>query len=341
MQSTKNTQQDIFDKEDASSQKTQREKQKANVADLVSPTVFSVADVLLNQSLARPWRRLIALLIDAVLISLLSLSHWFFICLLCGHLLWRRLKARQYKQSVAFACLVFLMSTSFSTAQLTPSQDSGVEIPMTAVSDYAFSVYALSKESCTFGCVDTELAKFSAKLNQTDLLKEDKKELIESLIKLSTLSQGEVAQIQTRVESLLTETEVATQESSAQYSSSLLREVVNSNYSFLKWAQAALKDFGLGFGWAVVYFTFYLSWNQGQTPGKWLLGIQVVHLNQVQLSLWNAFSRQGGYLAGISTGLIGFLQVFWDPNRQAIHDKVASTVVILKRKKTQPDSPLP
>ena len=41
-----------------------------------------------------------------------------------------------------------------------------------------------------------------------------------------------------------------------------------------------------------------------------------------------AFKRYGGYAAGVSTGMVGFLQVLWDSNRQALHDKAAHTVVI-------------
>ena len=40
------------------------------------------------------------------------------------------------------------------------------------------------------------------------------------------------------------------------------------------------------------------------------------------------FGRYGGYGAGFATGLLGFLQVYWDPNRQAIQDKISATVVI-------------
>ena len=39
-------------------------------------------------------------------------------------------------------------------------------------------------------------------------------------------------------------------------------------------------------------------------------------------------TRAGGYAAGVATGTLGFLQIYWDANRQAIHDKVAGTVVI-------------
>lgn len=77
-----------------------------------------------------------------------------------------------------------------------------------------------------------------------------------------------------------------------------------------------------------MYFTlFSLLW-RGQTPGKKVCNIRVVALSGEDLSLWDAFGRYGGYGAGFATGLLGFLQVYWDPNRQAIQDKISATVVI-------------
>ena len=40
------------------------------------------------------------------------------------------------------------------------------------------------------------------------------------------------------------------------------------------------------------------------------------------------FERAGGYAAGFATGLLGFAQVYWDANRQAIHDRIVGTVVV-------------
>lgn len=101
-----------------------------------------------------------------------------------------------------------------------------------------------------------------------------------------------------------------------------------NGFSVLKTLQNLGQELGFGVGWAAVYFTLFTSWWNGQTPGKRLLGIRVVHLNSKPLSLWETFSRFGGYSAGFATGLLGFLQCFWDANRQAIHDKIAFTAVI-------------
>ncbi len=102
--------------------------------------------------------------------------------------------------------------------------------------------------------------------------------------------------------------------------------------SIIAWAQAGLTDLGLGFGWAALYFSVFVAWFNGQTIGKMLLRIQVVKIDGREISLWESFGRYGGYSAGLATGLTGFLQVLWDPNRQAIHDKISETVVIDLRK---------
>ena len=96
----------------------------------------------------------------------------------------------------------------------------------------------------------------------------------------------------------------------------------------IAWAKAILADLGLGFGWAAVYFTVFPVLWRGQTPGKKLCNIRVLALNGNYLNLWDAFGRYGGYGAGFATGLLGFIQIYWDPNRQAIHDKISGTVVI-------------
>jgi len=99
-------------------------------------------------------------------------------------------------------------------------------------------------------------------------------------------------------------------------------------YKGVEWLKGIIEDLGLGFGWAAFYFTVLTSiWN-GQTPGKKLFKIRVVQLDGTRLSLWDSFGRYGGYGAGLATGLLGFLQIYWDPNRQAIHDKISSTIVI-------------
>lgn len=48
------------------------------------------------------------------------------------------------------------------------------------------------------------------------------------------------------------------------------------------------------------------------------------------ITWWIAFERAGGYAAGFATRLLGFAQVYWDANRQGIHDRIVGTVVVIE-----------
>jgi len=94
------------------------------------------------------------------------------------------------------------------------------------------------------------------------------------------------------------------------------------------WLRDRLDELGFGFGWAALYMSVFLSWWNGQTVGKRVMGVRVVRLDGEAITWWTAFERAGGYAAGLATGLLGFAQVWWDANRQAIHDRIVGTVVV-------------
>lgn len=106
----------------------------------------------------------------------------------------------------------------------------------------------------------------------------------------------------------------------------------SSTHSLIEWAKGIIADLGLGFGWAALYYSVFTAWFNGKTPGKRLMHIQVLKLDGNGLTLWESFGRYGGYGAGLATGLLGFLQICWDPNRQAIQDKISETLVIQGRR---------
>lgn len=114
-----------------------------------------------------------------------------------------------------------------------------------------------------------------------------------------------------------------------QPSKELTDKPANDATNVTEWIKGIVtNDLGFGFGWAAFYFTLFSAWWQGQTPGKRALGIRVIQLDGTYMSLWDSFGRYGGYGAGFATGLLGFAQIQWDPNRQAIQDKISATVVI-------------
>lgn len=88
------------------------------------------------------------------------------------------------------------------------------------------------------------------------------------------------------------------------------------------------EQLGSAIGLWSIYFTVLLTLWRGHTVGKRLLGLRVIRLDGEPINWWSAFERAGGYVAGLATGLLGFAQVFWDPNRQCIHDKIVGTVVV-------------
>jgi hypothetical protein len=110
-------------------------------------------------------------------------------------------------------------------------------------------------------------------------------------------------------------------------------------FNLRKQIEAWGNSIGLGFGWAIAYFSLLPFWWNGQTLGKKLLGLQVVELNGKPLRPMACLGRYGGYAAGMATGGIGFLQVLWDINRQGIQDKIAHTVVIDLRQPAKPAAP--
>lgn len=109
-----------------------------------------------------------------------------------------------------------------------------------------------------------------------------------------------------------------------------LRDEIRGN-SWLRLAADSSRTMGLTFGWAGVYFTLCTTVLRGRTLGKLVFRSRVVRLDGKPLTAMDAFVRNGGYAAGLATGLLGFARLLWDPNRQAIQDRIAGTVVVSTR----------
>lgn len=107
-----------------------------------------------------------------------------------------------------------------------------------------------------------------------------------------------------------------------------LRHQKKTSRSWTGQAVALTGALGVTFGWAGVYFTLLAGMLNGRTVGKLLLGIRAAKVNGATFTFFDAFVRQGGYVAGVAMGSLGFLKLLWEPNRQAVQDRIAGTVVV-------------
>jgi len=105
-------------------------------------------------------------------------------------------------------------------------------------------------------------------------------------------------------------------------------EELRDRSAFRQAFAVVVDEVGLSIGWMGLYFTALTALWRGQTVGKRMLGIRVIRLDGKPVGWWLALERFGGYTAGLFTGMLGFAQIFWDRNRQGIHDKITETVVI-------------
>lgn len=78
----------------------------------------------------------------------------------------------------------------------------------------------------------------------------------------------------------------------------------------------------------IAYFTYFHG-ATGRTPGKMLLRLQVYSADGTPISFGIAFLRSVGYFVS-SIFYLGFIWAAFDKKKQAWHDKIAGTVVIIK-----------
>lgn len=102
----------------------------------------------------------------------------------------------------------------------------------------------------------------------------------------------------------------------------------DGNRSWVYQSRAFANTLGVTFGWSGVYFTLLAGFLNGRTLGKLLLRTRAAKINGTTFTFFDGFVRHGGYVAGVAMGLTGFLKLLWEPNRQAVEDRIASTVVI-------------
>jgi len=312
--------------------------------DVITPYAFKVDQALLGIPLAPPIKRALAMIIDVILIFMAAKLSATLIAFVAAMAFYKG-TAQQYlpkmspfwRRALKLFAASFLFVSSLTVLSLAidffegDSAIQGTQIKEAERKD------ELSEHDKSI--IRTYLAQTDDDKNCDDVCQSAASaNLVAQLPELAEIEDAESTQF---TRSLLHLMAIADEESDTAQDvnnsdlvpESIAGEVTNENNvtpvtSILQWGKGIIQDLGLGFGWAAVYFTlFSLLW-RGQTPGKKVCNIRVVSLSGEPLGMLDCFGRYGGYGAGFATGLLGFLQVYWDPNRQAIQDKISATVVI-------------
>lgn len=78
----------------------------------------------------------------------------------------------------------------------------------------------------------------------------------------------------------------------------------------------------------VAYYWYFWTHRDGQTPGKFALGIRVIKVGGGQMSDVDAVIRAIGYHVSAMVFGLGFIWAFFDKKNQTWHDKIARTYVV-------------
>lgn len=310
------------------------------VRNIVTPHDFNVAAALFGRPLASPWRRGVAMALDGLLITLLAGGGLVFVAPVYGYLIWRCHQLNKKRRNILLSLLPLVLL--FAYAQDSKNSPEGTAVDLADAISISVHAVRLQSDNCDALCADSQsdlLIESMLNENFTDEQAQSSlRELLQDTVMSEQQQQQKLAKLQQRRQELAAARQLLAQQAQTdtpgteEAETSWWQRLQQSDHSIVKWVQGILADLGISFGWAVAYFTVFVSWNAGQTPGKHLLSIRIVQLDNKPLSLWGAFGRQGGYSAGIATGLLGFAQIYWDPNRQAMQDKLADTLVLLEKK---------
>lgn len=87
----------------------------------------------------------------------------------------------------------------------------------------------------------------------------------------------------------------------------------------------------VGLAYGIAYYVGFWT-TTGATPGKMLMGLQVVGRETGQvIDVGTAILRYIGYIVSVIPLFLGFFWIIWDENNEGWHDKIAGTRVIKRR----------
>jgi uncharacterized RDD family membrane protein YckC len=90
---------------------------------------------------------------------------------------------------------------------------------------------------------------------------------------------------------------------------------------------------GLGFIIQAGYYWYFWTRNDGQSPGKSIMGIKVIKADGTPIEDADAIVRVIGYYLSFVIVFLGFIAAINDPEHQGWHDKLAHTYVVIAPKK--------
>lgn len=326
---------------------------------IITPDAFQVAPELLGLALARPWRRAVAILIDLALVALLANARAVFLALAAGvFVFWLAIRRRQTGDPPScvrraargtLGCMgattltvVVLVTWFAATAdpEKVPATLSGIGDVITlarggdsvTVAAVGAAIEALTAQPPNVGTddtveLDTLLARYWAARTAADTMGMRRYgSVLGSELATEELAERDsrIARLQARNKRLDDQLTRSREELDAERSKGIVNSLIGM-----------LDELGLGLGWSGLYFTFFLGFWRGRTPGKRILRVRVVRLDGRPLGYWVSFERFGGYAASLFTGLEGFARILWDRNRQTLEDKLAATVVIRDTKEAR------
>lgn len=321
---------------------------------IITPDAFSVSPALLGTPLARPSRRLVALVLDVILVGLitaLTSGLWFVLAIVVAAFFMTRARKQTTGDRSSVVFRLFMGCAGVTVLSITVLIYLGLR--------WAGSQEELGENLATLvEDLDAGVEPEEALERLRDNLGSDRREEIadDDLTAVASLTPGEALEeyrawlsadpgdapggrargraLEHRIQDLVAndtieglQSRIASVEDDLRDTQSDLQEA-RENRGVMGWLVDKLDNIGFGLGWWTMYFAILMPQMKGQTPGKRALGIRVLRLDGGPITWWHAFERAGGYAAGFATGLLGFAQICWDPNRQAIHDKIAGTVVV-------------
>ena len=300
---------------------------------IVTPDAFSVHPPLLGTPLARPSRRGVALLIDILLVALITAvtsGFWFILGVAAAAFFFARARKQRKNEGTSNVLRFFLGCMGVMALSVTAVVFLGIRFvnqgdfdfdPASSLEDPAGSPLqrssVLGDEVTSIG----QTADLVGDQTGAEVAEPPDVRLTEAM-DVAGDTIGELQLGLARANRDLEDTRADLEDTRAELNEALQRG------GLIGWFTSRIDSLGFGFGWWTLYFAILMPWMKGQTPGKRALGVRVVRLDGHPVTWWHAFERAGGYAAGVATGTLGFLQIYWDANRQAIHDKVAGTVVI-------------